>query len=67
MNKLDKAIAEVRAVRLADERADREEMLNEWRKNLSVPRAAYIFINIWDDMTFNEKEKIFAIYNYTLN
>ena len=57
----DKAIAEVKAVRLADKRRELEKEMDKWFYGLTTNQQADFAINFWDNMDFEDKKEEYYI------
>ena len=63
MNISKKAIAEVRAVREADNRRYTENKINKWFEDMSIYEMSGLALIIWMDADYEEKLKIYKKLN----
>jgi len=56
------SIAEVKAVREADERIEREKEMDYWLRDIGTWSQSILMCAIWEKSNFDEKEKIYNQY-----
>jgi len=61
MDKFKEAVKEIRAVREADERADKEKELDEWFETLTISQQADVAKNFWDSASYEEKKEEYEV------
>jgi len=49
------AVKEIRDIRIADERKEKEKEMDEWFENLTILQQADIAYNFWDGASYEEK------------
>ena len=64
MNITDKAIKEVRDIRLADEKKEKGDKMNKWFKNLNELQTCFMMMQFWGEADYEEKERLYKRYKY---
>jgi len=61
MNRLEKAIKEIRDMRIADEKYENEKKYDEWFKGLSIQQKADVAYNFWDNASYEDKKREYEL------
>lgn len=57
MSKLNKAIEEVKAARIADEKREKEKEMDEWFNSLTIFQRSDVAYSLWDSLSFEDKKE----------
>jgi len=61
MNKFKRAVKEIRDMRIANEKREYEETMDEWFKNLTILQKADVAYNFWDNARYKEKKEEYEL------
>ncbi len=61
MNKLEKAIKEIRDVRIAREKESKEKEMDDWFNGLSFQMKVSVAHNLWEGATYEQKKEEYEI------
>ena len=57
MNKFEKALKEIKDMRIVDEKEENERSYDKWFKNLSIQQKADVAYNFWDNASYEDKKR----------
>ena len=59
--KLKKAIKEIKDIREADERKEKEKIMDEWFENLTILQQSDVAYNFWDGASYEQKKEEYEL------
>jgi len=57
VNNFEKAIKEIRDIRILDEKKEKENEMDKWFKGLSIIQRVDLAYNFWKNASYKEKEE----------
>ena len=61
MNKFERAVKEIRDIRIADDRKEKEKIMDEWFNNLTILQQADVAYNFWDGASYEQKKEEYEL------
>jgi len=61
MNRFEKAVKEIRDMRIADEKYENEKKYDKWFESLTILQKADVAYNFWDNASYEDKKREYEL------